>query len=72
MGGTLFILAVALEFVAFLMGGINFVTTTMNARAKGMSLWDMPIFIWMANLALIVFLLSVGPLIACAVRRFCL
>ena len=63
-GGTLFILAVALEFVAFLMGGINFLTTTMNARTKGMSLWDMPILVWMINLAVLIFMLSVGPLIA--------
>lgn len=66
-GGTFFILAVALEFAAFLMGGINFLTTTMNARAKGMSIWHMPIFVWMVNLASLVFMLSVGPLIAGAV-----
>jgi len=66
-GGQLFILAVALEFAAFLMGGINFLTTTMNARAKGMSLWDMPIIVWMLNFATILFMLSVGPLIAGAI-----
>jgi len=63
-GGTLFILAVALEFVAFLLGGINFLTTSMNARTKGMGIWDLPIFVWMCNLAVLVFMLSVGPLIA--------
>ncbi|MDH4249331.1 MAG: cbb3-type cytochrome c oxidase subunit I [Deltaproteobacteria bacterium] len=66
-GGTLFILAVAVEFAAFLMGGINFLTTTMNARAKGMSLYDLPMVVWMINLASLVFMLSVGPLIAGAV-----
>ena len=35
-GASLWILAVALEFVSFLLGGINFITTTMNARAPGM------------------------------------
>jgi cytochrome c oxidase subunit 1 len=63
-GGHLFVLAVALEFAAFLMGGINFLTTSMNARAPGMSLWDVPIFVWMVNIATLVFMLSVGPLIA--------
>ncbi len=35
-GSSLWLIAVALEFVAFLLGGINFVTTAMNARAPGM------------------------------------
>jgi len=35
MGASLWLVAVALEFVAFLLGGINFVTTTMNSRAPG-------------------------------------
>ncbi|MCZ6785295.1 MAG: cbb3-type cytochrome c oxidase subunit I, partial [Proteobacteria bacterium] len=47
LGSTLFIVAIALEFVAFLLGGINFVTTTMNSRAPGMRMFDIPIVIWM-------------------------
>ncbi len=67
LGSTLWLLAVALEFVAFLMGGINFVTTAMNSRAKGMKLFDIPIVIWMIVLASIIFMVSVGPLVAGAV-----
>lgn len=63
-GGTFFILAIALEFAAFLMGGINFITTAMNARTKGMNLWRVPIAVWMIVLASVIFMLSVGPLIA--------
>jgi cytochrome c oxidase subunit 1 len=66
-GVDLWILAVALEFVAFLMGGINFITTTINKRAPGMSLWDLPLFVWEEVVASIVFMLSVGPLVAGAV-----
>ena len=66
-GVTLWILAVALEFVAFLMGGINFITTAINLRAPGMSLFSMPIMVWMQVAASIIFLFSVGPLIAGAV-----
>ena len=40
MGASIFIGAVGLEFVAFLLGGINFITTAMNARAPGMKLYD--------------------------------
>ena len=32
-GSSMWLIAVALEFVAFLLGGINFVTTVMNSRA---------------------------------------
>lgn len=66
-GDTLWLLAVALEFVAFLMGGINFVTTAMNSRAKGMKMHDIPFVVWMIVVASILFMVSVGPLIAGAV-----
>ena len=35
-GATLWLVAVMLEFVAFLLGGINFIITVMNSRAPGM------------------------------------
>jgi cytochrome c oxidase subunit I len=63
-GQNLWILAVALEFGSFLMGGINFLTTTLNMRAPGMTLWRLPLLVWMEITAAVVFLLSVGPLIA--------
>lgn len=63
-GGHLWILAVALEFASMLMGGINFLTTTLTMRVKGMRLFRMPLFVWMANIASILFMFSVGPLIA--------
>jgi cytochrome c oxidase subunit 1 len=64
LGSTLWITAVALEFVAFLLGGINFITTTMNSRAPGMKMWDIPMVVWMIVIASILFMLSVGPLLA--------
>jgi len=67
LGAPLWLLAVALEFVAFLLGGINFVTTVMNARAPGMGIWEIPIVVWMIIVASILFMASVGPLIAGAV-----
>ncbi len=57
----------ALEFVAFLLGGINFMTTAMNSRAPGMRMFDIPIVVWMIVIASILFMASVGPLIAGAV-----
>ena len=67
MGATLWVIAVGLEFVAFLLGGINFITTAMNSRAPGMKLYDIPIVVWMIVVASILFMLSVGPLIAGAI-----
>jgi cytochrome c oxidase subunit 1 len=64
---VLWLLAVALEFVAFLLGGINFITTVMNARAPGMKMFDIPIVVWMIVIASILFMASVGPLVAGAV-----
>jgi cytochrome c oxidase subunit 1 len=66
-GATLWVVAVALEFAAFLLGGINFVTTAMNSRAPGMRMFDVPIVVWMIVIASILFMASVGPLIAGAV-----
>ena len=67
LGATLWVVAVALEFVAFLLGGINFITTLMNSRAPGMKAYDIPMVCWMIVIASILFMLSVGPLIAGAV-----
>ncbi len=67
LGTTLFVGAVGLEFVAFLIGGINFVTTAMNSRAPGMKMYDIPMVVWMIVIASILFMASVGPLIAGAV-----
>lgn len=67
LGAPMWLLAVALEFVAFLLGGINFITTLMNARAPGMKWNDIPIVVWMIVIASILFMASVGPLIAGAV-----
>ncbi len=66
-GAPLWLIAVAIEFVAFLLGGINFVTTMMNSRAPGMKMFDVPIIVWMIVIASILFMASVGPLIAGAV-----
>ena len=70
LGSSIWLVAVALEFVAFLLGGINFVTTAMNSRAPGMKLYDIPMVVWMIVIASILFMLSVGPLIAGAIMLF--
>ncbi len=66
-GASMWLVAVMLEFVAFLLGGINFITTLMNSRAPGMKAYDIPMTPWMIVLASIMFMLSVGPLVAGAI-----
>jgi cytochrome c oxidase subunit 1 len=66
-GAVLWLVAVMFEFVAFLLGGINFIVTVMNCRAPGMRWTDIPIVIWMIVIASIVFMASAGPLMAGAV-----
>lgn len=66
-GGSILILAVALEFASILVGGINYLVTTINMRAKGMKLLDIPAVVWMLILATVDFMFSVGPLVAGAV-----
>ncbi len=66
-GLNLWLLAHAIEFASFLMGGVNFLTTAMTMRAPGMTFFRLPLIVWQELTAAVVFLLSVGPLIAGAV-----
>lgn len=66
-GINLWIVALALEFASFLMGGVNFLTTALVLRAPGMTLGRLPMLVWLELTASALFLLSVGPLIAGAV-----
>ncbi len=66
-GLNFWILAHALEFAAFLMGGVNYLTTAIALRVTGMTFFRLPLAIWQLLTATTLFLLSVGPLIAGAV-----
>ncbi len=66
-GLNLWILALALEFASFLMGGVNILTTVINMRAPGLGFFRLPLMVWMQMTAAVLFMLSVGPLIGGAV-----
>ncbi len=66
-GLNLWIIGLALEFTSFLMGGINFLTTTVTMRAPGMTMLRLPLMVWMQITAAVLFMLSVGPLVAGAI-----
>ncbi|MFN7142689.1 MAG: cbb3-type cytochrome c oxidase subunit I, partial [Myxococcota bacterium] len=67
LGSTIWLAAIAVEFAAFLVGGINFITTAMNSRAPGMKWHDVPVVVWFICIASILFMASVGPLFAGAI-----
>src|SRR5690606_29521175 len=46
LGMTLWLVAMALFIVSTLLGGINYITTVINMRTRGMSFTRMPLTIW--------------------------
>lgn len=66
-GTSLMLIGTALEIIAMLMGGINFLVTAVNKRAPGMTAFRIPIVVWFLCIASIDFMFSVAPLVAGAV-----
>ena len=66
MGQTLWLLAMALFIASFTMGGLNYITTILNCRAKGMGLLRMPLSVWMFFVSAILGVLAFPPLTAAA------
>ena len=58
LGMTLWLVAMALFIVSTLLGGINYITTIINLRTKGMSFAKLPLTIWSFFLTAIIGLLS--------------
>ncbi len=46
MGMTLWLVSMALFIISALLGGINYITTVINLRTKGMSMTRLPLTIW--------------------------
>src|SRR6202008_2102587 len=66
--GIIFMLAsLAIFIVAFTMGGLNYVTTVLQARTRGMTLMRMPCSIWGIFVATILGLLAFPALFVAAV-----
>jgi cytochrome c oxidase subunit 1 len=63
-GITMWITSLALFVVSVLLGGINYITTVLNLRTKGMSMWRMPLTIWSFFITAIIGLLSFPVLFA--------
>lgn len=64
LGMTLWLISMVLFVASSLMGGINYVSTILNMRTKGMDLWKMPLTIWAFFLTAILGVLSFPVLVA--------
>ena len=63
-GMTLWLLSLTLFVVSVLLGGMNYITTILNLRTKGMTLWRMPLTIWAFFITAIIGLLSFPVLVS--------
>ena len=66
LGMTLWLVAMALFIVSTLLGGINYITTIINLRTKGMSFLKLPLTIWSFFFTAIIGLLSFPVLLGAA------
>ncbi|MFN4086977.1 MAG: cbb3-type cytochrome c oxidase subunit I [Spirosomataceae bacterium] len=65
-GMTLWLVSMALFIASSLLGGINYVTTVINLRTKGMSFDKMPLTIWAFTFTAILGILSFPVLLSAA------
>ncbi|HEY0246407.1 MAG TPA: cbb3-type cytochrome c oxidase subunit I [Mucilaginibacter sp.] len=63
-GMTLWLISMVCFVASSLMGGINYVSTVLNMRTKGMDLWKMPLTIWALFLTAILGVLAFPVLVA--------
>ncbi len=66
-GILLMLVSLAIFIVAFTMGGLNYVTTVLQARAEGMTLMRMPLSVWGIFVATILGLLAFPALLVSAI-----
>ena len=66
LGMTLWLISMVFFIASTLLGGINYVTTVINLRTKGMSFSRMPMTIWSFFLAAVIGLLSFPVLLSAA------
>src|SRR6201991_1929801 len=64
MGMTLWLISMTLFIASQLMGGINYISTVLNMRTKGMDLWKMPLTVWALFLTAVLGVLSFPVLVA--------
>ncbi len=67
LGQTLWLIALAMLILSFLFGTLNYITTILQMRTRGMSLMRMPLTIWGLLVTAVLMLLSFPVLTAAAI-----
>ncbi|HEV8338617.1 MAG TPA: cbb3-type cytochrome c oxidase subunit I [bacterium] len=67
MGQTLWLVSLAILIVAFLLGSLNYITTVLQLRTRGMSMLRLPLTIWALFLTSILSLLAFPVLLAASI-----
>jgi cytochrome c oxidase subunit 1 len=67
LGADLWISSIAIFCIASLMGALNFITTTLDLRARGMTLMRMPLTVWSWCITAILGLLAFGVLLSAGI-----
>jgi cytochrome c oxidase subunit 1 len=67
LGADLWITSIAIFCAASLMGALNFITTTLDLRARGMTLMRMPLTVWSWFITAILGLLAFGVLLSAGI-----
>ena len=67
LGQTLWLISLALLIVAFLFGSLNYITTVLQLRARGLSMLRLPLTIWGLFVTAILSLLAFPVLLAAAI-----
>jgi len=68
-GQTAWGFGMVLIITSSLLGALNFITTTIQLRAKGMSFWRFPFFVWAQFVTAFLLLLAFPPLEAATVMQ---
>jgi cytochrome c oxidase subunit I len=67
LGADLWITSIAIFCIASLMGALNFITTTLDMRAKGMTMMRMPLTVWAWFVTAVLGLLAFGVLLSAGI-----
>ncbi len=67
LGADLWITSIAIFCAASLMGALNFITTTLDLRARGMTMMRMPLTVWSWFITAILGLLAFGVLLSAGI-----
>ncbi len=67
MGMTMWLIAMVIFIGSTLVGGLNYVSTVLNLRTRGMSMFRMPLTVWALFFTAIIGILSFPVLVSCCV-----